>query len=388
MKIAQLEVFPVAMPYSRVERSSHLERQGTNAIVVKLTTDDGLVGWGESCAQLGDARSMVEAVRSVELFLLGRDPWDRPRIFTDFIRKSMWYRRQTTANFAFQGVDQALWDICGKSAQLPVYQLLGGAYTASVDYFCYLAWDSIDGIVAQCCEGLERGYGVFYLKVGADARAEEEMLAAVRATIGPDKKIRIDANESWNVGTAVKLLLDWDRKYDIDFCEDPVSVDPPGNLLEIRRRVTTPISANAAMMREIDVVRIMQSGCGDVLCFSPYFVGTLARFVAISHVAHQNGWLVCKHAGSELGIAAAAVQHALLAIPNATDGNQQMATTLADDVVTARIPLRDGPRWDRNSSFGLGIDVDAEKLGIYHERFCRDGPFLNYGQLPQSGQED
>ena len=87
---------------------------------------------------------------------------------------------------------------------------------------------------------------------------------------------------------------------------------------------------------------------------------------------------VCKHTHGEFGIAAAAAHHILLTLPNVTDGAQQTASVLSDDVVAGGLPIATGPRWGLIEAPGLGIEIDADKLKHYHEAFQRDGQFLPY----------
>jgi L-alanine-DL-glutamate epimerase-like enolase superfamily enzyme len=224
-----------------------------------------------------------------------------------------------------------LWDLCAKACGQPVYRLFGGAVREEVDYFYYLRWATPEQIEEQCREGVERGYSVFYLKVGVHAEAEEAMLAAVRRTIGAQRKIRIDANQAWTVPEAARLLADWHRKFELDFVEAPVPIDPPELMLDLKRRVPVPLCVNEGLWREADASRIIDSRCGDYLCFSSYWVGSLRRFQSLAHAARAKGWQVCKHTHGELGLAAAAGQHLMLTLLNACDGHQQTAQFMAAD---------------------------------------------------------
>lgn len=378
MKITGMETFIVNVPYTHDEVSSRIIRGGVTAVVVKLIADNGLVGWGESCGNIADAASIEQAVQTAKPFVIGSDPWQRQAAARDFYKRSTWDLRMPSANFAFAGIDHALWDICGKECGQPLYRLFGGALRDQVNYFYYLSRGTVDEIQRQATEGFARGYTVFYLKVGLDRRAEEEMLRALRDVIGSDCLIRIDANTAWSVNESIRILRDWDRKFGIDFCEAPVPHDLTDSMSEVRSRVPCAISANEGLVREVDVIRTIRSRCADVLCFSPYWVGSLSRFLALSYLAHHEGLQVCKHTHGELGIAAAAVHHAMLCIPNAVTGNQQTATMMSGDILTAPLPIREGPNWGPIEAPGLGIEVDEEKVAVYHEAYLRDGQFLPY----------
>ncbi|MFQ5959568.1 MAG: mandelate racemase/muconate lactonizing enzyme family protein, partial [Alphaproteobacteria bacterium] len=218
MRISRLETFPVNVAYTHPEVSALTARYGITQVLVKLTTDDGLVGWGES-PRTADAVNVERAIEAMRPFVLGRDPWDKEAIARDVDWHGMWAFQPMTRNLAYSGIDMALWDVCGKACGQPLYRLFGGALRHEVDYFCYVHWDDLDGIAAQARDGVERGYTVFYIKAGVDAEREAAMLDALRATIGRERKIRIDCNMAWSVPRAVRLINDWHRRFDIDFVE-------------------------------------------------------------------------------------------------------------------------------------------------------------------------
>jgi L-alanine-DL-glutamate epimerase-like enolase superfamily enzyme len=378
MKILKFESFPVRVAYRHVEKSSVIARSGVTDVIVKLTADNGLIGWGET-TRAADAAGIESAVKAMAPVVLGRDPWDREAIQRDLYVAGLWNFQAMTGNFAYAGIDMAMWDLCGKQAGEPLYRLLGGALREEVDYFYYLHWGDAAEMEAQAKAGVARGYTVFYLKVGADTAAETAMLDALRRAIGPSRKIRIDANMAWSVPEAAGILGDWHERFDIDFVEAPVDIDPVENMLDLQRRVSVPLCANEGLWRAADAYRVIKSRCCDYLCFSPYWVGSIGRFLALCWTAHLEGLQVCKHTHGELGLAAAAGQHLMLAAPNATLGHQQTAQMMEDDILVERVPVTDGPRWGRIDAPGLGVTVDEAKLARYHEAHRAHGEFPPYG---------
>ena len=378
MKIVKFEEFPVRVPYRHVEKSSVITRSGVTDVIVKLTADNGLIGWGET-TRAADAAGIESAVKAMAPVVQGRDPWDREAIQRDLYVAGLWNFQAMTGNFAYAGIDMAMWDLCGKQAGEPLYRLLGGALREEVDYFYYLHWGDAAEIEVQAKAGVSRGYTVFYLKVGVDTAAETAMLDALRRAIGPSRKIRIDANMAWSVPEAAGILGDWHERFDLDFVEAPVDIDPVENMLELRRRVSVPLCANEGLWRAADAYRVIKSRCCDYLCFSPYWVGSIGRFQALCWTAHLEGLQVCKHTHGELGLAAAAGQHLMLAAPNATLGHQQTAQMMEDDILVERVPVTDGPRWGRIDAPGLGVTVDEAKLARYHEAYRAHGEFPPYG---------
>ncbi len=377
MKIVGIEAIPVSVPYRQAERSFRVQRGGVSDVIVKLTTDGGLVGWGESCSG-ADTASIEAAVRAMAPFVIGRDPWETEAIARDVYKTGLWDYRLATGNFAYAGIDMALWDLCGKDCGQPLYRLFGGALRGEVDYFYYLTVGTAEDVAAQCRDGLARDYCVFYLKVGVDAAAEEAMLVAARAALGDGPKIRIDSNEAWSVAEASRLLARWNDLVGIDLAEAPVRAFPHSLMQALRRAVPVALCANEGLGSEADVLRTIAAESTDVLCFSSYWVGTLRRFHTLAQLAHLQGIAVCKHTHGELGIAAAAGHHIMLTLPNSVDGNQQTASIMGEDILAAPLPIATGPRWGIPQGPGLGVAVDEDKLRFFHEAYRRDGQFLPY----------
>src|ERR1700741_1833263 len=102
MKVATVETIPVSVPSRHREVSSVVARDGVSDVVVKLTTDDGLVGWGEACSG-ADTASIDAALKSMMPFVLGQDPWNSEAIAREVFGAGLWDYRAMTGNFAFAG---------------------------------------------------------------------------------------------------------------------------------------------------------------------------------------------------------------------------------------------------------------------------------------------
>ena len=377
MKVVKLEAITVRVPYKRVEASSLINRGGITDVIIKITADNGLVGWGE-CTRAADTAGIESAVKAMVPLVVGRDPWDKEAIHRDLAIYAVWAFQPMTGNFAFAGIDMALWDLCGKECGQPLYRMLGGAMRDAVDYYYYMEWGTPDEIARQGKDGVKRGYQVYYIKAGVDEKKEEAMIAALRNAISPHGKIRIDVNQAWTMPQAVRLLNRWHERFDLDFVEAPVRIDPVENMFELRQRVTVPFCVNEGLWREADAYRLIKSRCGDYLCFSQYWVGSLTRWHMLNQISHMEGWQVIKHTHGELGLTAAAGHHVMLAAPNAALGSQQTAQIMEDDILTERIPISDSPSWGRIDRPGLGVDVDEDKLRRFHEDYKKYGEFPTY----------
>src|SRR5690242_2061385 len=115
MRIARMDVWPVSVPYTHRESSSQVQRDGVTDVIVRLTTDDGLEGWGESCSG-ADTTSIMAILDAARPFVMGVDPWHRDTARADFMHRGIWNFREPSANFAWAGIDMAMWDLCGNAS--------------------------------------------------------------------------------------------------------------------------------------------------------------------------------------------------------------------------------------------------------------------------------
>jgi L-Ala-D/L-Glu epimerase len=385
MRVATIETIPVSVPYRHREVSSLIARDGVSDVLVKVTTDDGLVGWGEACCG-ADTTSVDAALRAMTPFVVGRDPWNRDAMRRDLFTHGLWQFRAGTGNFAWAGIDMALWDLCGKACGQPLWRLLGGLAQSEASYFYYLARGARDELAAQVEDGLRSGFDVFYLKVGLDDATDLEMVRAVRETLGSGPRLRIDANGSWTVPQALRNLRAL-AEYDIDFVEQPVRDHPVGQLGEVRSRVPMAVCANEGLWSEAEAYARIRAREADVYCLSAYWVGSLGGFHRIAWTAAYEGLQVCKHTHGELGLAAAAGHHVVLTLPNGVDGHQQTAYLMEHDVVRDPIPISSGSRWGVIEGAGLGMGVDEDAVAEAAARYRAEGQYLPW-QPEQLAKEE
>jgi L-alanine-DL-glutamate epimerase-like enolase superfamily enzyme len=385
VKIATLETIPVSVPYRHREVSSVVARDGVSDILVRLTTDDGLVGWGEACCG-ADTASVELALRAMAPFVVGRDPWNRDAMRRDAFTYGLWQFRSGTGNFAWAGIDMALWDICGRACNEPLWRLLGGLHEKEATYFYYLSRGDREALEAQVSDGLAAGFEVFYLKVGLDDADDADAVSAVRTALGPQPRLRLDANGSWTVPQALRNLRAL-AAHDIDFVEQPVRDHPVGQLGEIRARAETAVCSNEGLWSEAEAYARIRARDADVYCLSPYWVGSIGGFQRLSWLAHYEGLQICKHTHGELGLAAVASHHVVLTLPNGVEGHQQTAYLMEHDILTEPIPISTGPRWGTIDRPGLGVDVDEDAVADAASRYRTEGQYLPWQDFQIAREE-
>jgi len=376
MKIARVEVVGANVAYQHREVSSQVDRDGVTAGVIRMESDNGLVGWGEACSG-ADMASVLATVGAMAPFIVGGDPWRAEEMKRDAWHRGLWQFREQTGNFAWAGLDMAMLDLCGQHSGVPVHALLGGQVRESVDYFWYLSGNDLEELLAYAKVGLSRGYRTFYLKVGRNIDDDLERVFAVRAVIGDECNLRLDANGAWSMIEARRnLSLMEDAR--LDFIEQPVRQVPLELIGELRRMVKVPVAANEGLWSEEQARARIEARVADVYCFSPYWVGSLRGFQRLGFSVYDHGGQVCKHTHGELAIAATAAHHVMLTLPAIVEGNQQTTAHMVGDIVAEPLPIAKGPTWGAPTLPGLGVEVDAAALGAAAQDYERDGQFLPY----------
>jgi L-alanine-DL-glutamate epimerase-like enolase superfamily enzyme len=368
VRITGLRATPVAVPFTRPEVWAFGERTGMVSVLLEVSTDEGLVGIGEAAAY--PSAEIIEAVlRTVEPLVTGENAFNIERIMKRVTIVGTWHHVQATSP-AIAAVEMALWDLVGKACGQPVVNLFGGRVRDEVEYFYYLTRASADEMAADAAAGRERGFTTFYLKACSDDPADDiERVEAVHAAVGPGAGIRVDANEAWSAGAAIRILGEMGR-FGLELAEQPVSGRNLAEMAYVRSRIEVPLLANEASWTRYDHLELIKHGAADVVSVDNQMDGGLANLKAGAAMCEVAGLPVLKHSLGELGVATYAGAHLLASIPNALFASQAYGSFLADDVVEGASPLpyKDG-RLTVPDGPGLGVTLDVERVGRYAEAY-------------------
>lgn len=232
MKITRIVTHLIHCPIPEEQRvrSGAGLKLARQAALVEIETDEGLSGigpcsFGSASVDLFAVKSIIERV--FEPILIGRDAGHIERlwneIYTGVILRVLGHRGMGVA--ILSGIDIALWDIKGKAAGMPVYDLLGGPVTDKVRaYGSSIYWSTPSDAAATARAFLDEGFGAVKMKVGVDVQQDLDCLAAIRDEVGPDVDIMVDANQCYSSDLAIKVGRELER-YDVLFFEEPLSID-------------------------------------------------------------------------------------------------------------------------------------------------------------------
>lgn len=380
MKITDILVHKVNLPLVTPYRWASGVYLGATKAIVEVRTDAGIVGWGEvPTVEQADIVSQEFAPR-----LIGVDPSnidDCGRRCLPEIR-TLLNTHDSGLVKAFGGLELALWDIKGKALNLPVYSLLGGPVRQEIGFSEYFALllpsETHAGVstpleVARYCAAMREKHGskIFEGKVGVlDLDTEVEMVKEVRAAIGRDATLRLDANNSWPLNTARKALAKLEP-YDIANIEDPAPTFH--DMAKLRQHSAIPFSSHLPDLR-----LAVELGVPDTFVLNVMTLGGLRetmKFISACEVMGVGFWFY----SGETAVGTAAYMQLAAAIPYLSQPGQSLFRWYADDVVAELIqsqsnavPIPDAP--------GLGVMVDPEALARCKERYERDGVISQLGE--------
>jgi L-alanine-DL-glutamate epimerase-like enolase superfamily enzyme len=369
MKIARITTTPLALPFKTPYHWAGRVDLGAAVVLVEVETDDGLVGVGESTAGF-PADAVCALLQGVAPLFIGEPVFDIERLFARARCLGSFNDTPWFANLVLAGLEMALWDIMGKAAGRPVYQLLGGAARPVVDYFGFPQGDQADEL-AENARGLaEAGHTVIYLKVGRGEAPDLRNVAAVRAAIG-DRRLRLDANGAWDTRTAI-YMINRLAGFEPEWIEQPTPPMSLAALRQVKESVRVPIAADQSVFTLWEVYEICRQRAADAIVISAHETGGLLALKKAAAVAEAAGIPICLHGQSVSSITDAAQQQVGLTIPNLSDGNQIMHQLIVEDLVLAPdltprqgvIGLLDQP--------GLGLELNREAVGRAAERYRRE----------------
>jgi galactonate dehydratase len=238
---------------------------------LKLTTDDGLVGWGEPIVE-GRAATTAAAVTELSEYFVGKDARNVEDLWQTMYRGGF-YRGGEIMMSAISGIEQALWDIKGKALGVPVYELLGGAVRDKMRVYAWIGGDNPSEAAASAKTRLAEGYTAMkmngtgpmeWIDTPRQIELAASRLAAVREAVGNEVQIGIDFHGRVHKGMA-KQLFKALEPFNPMFIEEPVLPENNEVLLELSRLSHIPIATGERMFTRWAFKNILKSGSVDIL---------------------------------------------------------------------------------------------------------------------------
>lgn len=368
MKIVRVEVqstrIPVIRPHAMAIGTTHYQEN----VVVKMYDEDGAFGFGEAPhmvghSQLGETPQTVRVVLRHKLVpaVLGQNPLNPEGLQRVLAGVVPGNRRAKGA------VIMAAYDLAGKALGVPVHTLLGGAVRTSVPLSWSLPIVDAESAVEEGQQMVERGWRLIKVKVGRPNPDDDvEMVRLVRRELGDDVRLRVDANQAYDVKTALRVIRGV-APYNLDFFEQPVHRHNVAGMAEVTRQSPIPIMADESVKSPAELAAIARRRAADYA--SIYVIGpggllSSRKMAVVAEVNRMRGYV---GGALESAIGAAAGLHLAAASPAIDLGCEVYGQyMLEEDVGRDRFVMEDGALVVPQGP-GLGVDVDESTLAAYRE---------------------
>jgi len=366
MKITRIEAIPVEIPLKpeRQMISALGQHIVSRYVIVRVETDAGIEGVGEATVMprwsgetVWGTKALIDKVFAP--LLIGQDPHDIAGIdlLMDKAAAHNW--------FAKSAIEMALWDILGKEAEKPVYELLGGqARPLSIKCRFSMGAYPPERARRRATELVAEGFHTIKVKVGTNPDEDVERVRIVREAIGPDREITIDANTGWDAPTAIAAFKRMEP-YNVAVFEQPTTQGDYAALAEVRRAISAKVMADDIVFDFIHAKECIRNDACDCLSLYPGKQGGLRKMKEIVEYAERHGVACGIGSNLEWDIATAAMCHIVVALPN-MQVEQYPGDILGPvyhEVRIAKNPiLIEGPMVTITDQPGLGVDVCWETV--------------------------
>ncbi len=360
MSIQQIETYSVKLRYHEPFRIAPSTSFESNNVVVKIITDSEIMGIGESSPSKRvtheTPQTVLEALDKIAPHLIGMDPLRIEQII-DLMDQMVAENPSAKAV-----MDLALHDIMGKTAETPLFKLLGG-FREAVLTDLTLSIKKPEDMAEDAVRAVRRGFKALKVKVGVDPKEDFERVREIREAVGADIAIRIDANEGWTVNQAIEILKRLER-FDIEFAEQPVLAEDIKGLAEIRRNTSIPVMADESVHSPEDALNLVSENAVDLINIKLMKSGGIhkaRKIAAIAEAAKVPCMIGCM-GESNIGITAG-VQLAA-AVRNIAYADLDSDILLKDKLVLEGGAKLEAPRRIPPEKPGLGLTrLDEEVLG-------------------------
>ncbi len=366
MKITRITTHQVEIPLKPARRMISALGQHTVSryVLVRVETDAGIDGAGEATVMprwsgetAWGAQAIIDHVFAP--LLLGCDPADVGHIdhLMDRAAANNW--------FAKSAIEMACWDIQGKDAGKPLFELLGGA-VRPLPIRCRFSMGAypLDRARQRAAELIEEGFTTIKVKVGTDVEEDIARVEAVRQTIGPGHDLVIDANAGWDAPTAIAAMARMESQ-DVGLFEQPTTKGDFHALAEVRRAIACPVMADDIVFDLADARECLRYEACDVISLYPGKNGSIGKSLEIAALAAEHDVACSIGSNLELDVAAAAMCHLVVACRN------MQVETYPGDILgpdyheqrVAKNPIViNGPVIETPTGPGLGVEVDWEQV--------------------------
>lgn len=358
MKITAIHLYAIRLPLRSPFVISYGSYSDMPSIIVKMETDEGIIGYGEGVADdhvTGESwESTFHTLKhTLTPALIGKNPMNIEKIH-DMMDNTIY--GVPTAKAA---IDIACFDIMGKKLNQPVYQLIGGRYHEEFPVTHVLSIADPEDMAEEAASMIQKGYQSFKMKVGTNVKEDVKRIEAVQERVGNDIAIRIDVNQGWknsaNTLTALRSL----GHLNIDWIEQPVIADDIDAMAHIRSKTDLPLMIDEGLKSSREMRQIIKLEAADKVNIKLMKCGGIYPAVKLAHQAEMAG-IECQ-VGSmvESSVASSAGFHVAFSKKIITSVELTGPLKFTKDIGNLHY---DVPFIRLNEKPGLGIEIDEDTL--------------------------
>lgn len=366
MKIKSIELFNIELPLIEPFVVSYGTYPNMPSIIVKMETECGLIGWGESVPDehvTGESLESTYAVLKHTLApaVIGENPLNFEAIH-DKMDRAVY-----SAPAAKAAIDIACFDLAGKKFGVPAYQLLGGRYHEKFPITHVLSIAEPEVMAEEAAKRVEMGYNSFKMKVGRDVASDVARIKAVRARIGDALAIRVDVNQGWvNSSTTMQAVRELE-KLNIDWLEQPVRADDIDGMVEVKSKTTIPVMIDEGLRGMRDMREIIAKRAADKVNIKLMKCGGMYPAMKLAHMAEMAGMECQIGSMVESSVGSAAGFHVAFSMKVFTSVELTGPLKFSKDIGNLHY---DVPFIQLTEKPGLGVDVDEAILAELTREKC------------------
>jgi D-galactarolactone cycloisomerase len=290
------------------------------AMLVEVTTEDGIVGWGEA---FGPPELTAPIVAWLAPLLIGQDALAREALWQALYNRLRDHGQRGLVVEAISALDIALWDIAGKALDLPVHRLMGGPLRLEVEAYATGFYrrereDHLAYLVEEAQQRISEGFRTLKLKTGWGLAEDIALTRGFRAAIGPDIGLLVDCNHAYDAPAAIaygRAVADCD----IGWFEEPVPPEDLDGYVDVRRNQPLPVAGGEASFARWGFRDMIQRRAVDILQPDVAACGGISELKKIADMASAFGMRVNPHVWGT-GVALAASLHLLAVLPDNPPG--------------------------------------------------------------------
>jgi L-Ala-D/L-Glu epimerase len=357
LKISGVDLYPYTIPSKKPQRIALGSFTGTDGVFVRIRTSAGVTGLGEVApftpVMSETQQSDVAVGKAFADLVRGRSPFAIPEIVQAMDAMSP-HNGGIKAAF-----EMALWDICGKVAGLPVHRLLG-TYRESFETDLTVHLETPQEMVRLAQDVVRQGFKNMKIKLGESPALDIERVKAIRTAVGPDIKLRVDANQGWSPTDAV-IALRGIESAGIQFCEQPVPYWDWEGLKYIRGKVAVPLFADESVHSPHDAMAGIRHEAMDGINIKLMKSGGILQGMRIATIADAANLPCMVGCMAESRVALTAGAHLVMSQRNIRYADLDGFFMAAVDPVIGGMQVKDGVVTVPDTP-GLGVDLDPAFL--------------------------